>query len=243
MEGEARTALWLVAFAIDYAGPLFTFRVPGLPRVDASAWNVQTSHFAERYGLFVIIALGESIVITGDTVSKEALTTATSLAFAGAFLATGALWWLYFAASSRMAEQHLDRAPNRTTAVRDAYTYLHALLIAAIVIVAVGDELVIAHPTEALETAELVAVVAGPALYLLVHTAIRLRLSGTLAGRRLAGAAGCVLVGVVAQNADGLVVGLLLLGVLVAVILSDELLGSPSTTEAEATPAGSAVSA
>ena len=232
VDGELRTALWLVALVIDYSGPVTTFRVPGLARVPPSAWNVQTSHFAERYGLFVIIALGESIVITGDTVSKAELTTATSLAFAGAFLATGALWWLYFATASRMAEHHLATAPNRTTAARDAYTYLHAVLVAGIMLAAVGDELVIAHPTEALETAELVALVSGPALYLLAHTLIRLRLSGTVSWHRLAGAGACLLLGLVAQNADGLVIGLLLLLVLVATIFGDRMMGPPSLARA-----------
>ncbi len=232
VDGQTRTVLWLVAVAIDYSGPLFAFRVPGLPRVDISAWNVQSSHFAERYGLFVIIALGESIVITGDTVGRAELTRETSVAFAGAFLATAALWWMYFAAASRMAERHLESAPNRTTAARDAYTYLHVLLIAGIMVAAVGDELIIAHPTEPLETAQLVAVVSGPALYLLAHTAIRLRLAGTVSWHRLGGAVACLLVGVVLQDADGLVVGLLLLVVLVATILGDRVMGPPSPAQA-----------
>ncbi len=234
VDGPARTALWLVAVVIDYGGPLALFRVPGLPRVDASAWTVQTSHFAERYGLFVIIALGESIVTTGDAVGKAPLTTATSVAFAGAFLATGALWWLYFATASRMAEHHLQTAPNRTTAARDAYTYLHAVLIAGVMVAAVGDELVIAHPTEPLQTAELIAVVAGPALYLLAHTAIRLRLAGSISWHRLAGATACLLVALAAQDTDGLVVGLLLLAVLLATIVGDRVAGPPSPAQAYA---------
>ncbi len=108
------------------------------------------------------------------------------------------------------------------------------MLIAAIMLAAVGDELVIAHPTETLETAELVALVSGPALYLLAHTLIRLRLSGTVSWHRLAGAGACLLLGLVAQNADGLVIGLLLLVVLVATILGARRLGPPSLAQAGA---------
>ena len=76
VDGPARVAFWLAALALDYGGPLVTYRVPGLPRVAPEAWSVGTEHFAERFGLFVILALGESIVITGATTSALDLDTA-----------------------------------------------------------------------------------------------------------------------------------------------------------------------
>ena len=88
-DGPARTLLWLLALAIDYAGPLFTFWVPGLPRIPPSAWELEVSHFAERFQLFVILALGESIVVTGATASGEELDAARLAAFAVAFLGHG----------------------------------------------------------------------------------------------------------------------------------------------------------
>jgi low temperature requirement protein LtrA len=231
--GPERTALWVLALAIDYGAPAVTYRVPGLARLSPSAWSVQSSHFAERYGLFMIIALGESIVITGETVSSGGISTSTAVAFALAFVSTAALWWLYFAFVAHIAERHLAAAENRTAAARDAYTYLHVLLVAGVVVSAVGDELIIAHPRDVLGTSELVAVVAGPVIYLIAHAAIRLRLAGSVAWRRLGGAGACLVVGLVARDAEALVVGTLLVLILIAVIVGDRVLGA-SREEIEA---------
>jgi low temperature requirement protein LtrA len=182
---------------------------------------VTTGHFSERFGLFVIIALGESVVLTGATISEAELNMATLAAFAVAFLTTAALWWLYFTYVARIAERRLEMAANRTRMARDAYTYLHVVFVAGIIVSAVGDELVIAHPSEPLAGAEVAAVVAGPAIYLLAHALFRLRLTGTVNVRRLGGAVACALVGVLAADADALVVGALVLGVLVAVLALD----------------------
>ena len=220
--GAARTALWLVALAIDYGGPLALFWIPGRSFIGEAAWEVGTAHFAERFALFIIIALGESIVLTGATISTADLAAATVGAFAVAFLITAALWWLYFTYVVRIAERRLEMAANRTRVARDAYTYLHVVLVAGIIVSAVGDELIIAHPSEPLTAPQVAAVVAGPAIYLVAHALFRLRLTGTLSGRRLAGAAACALAGVIAADADAIVVGAIVLAVLVAVIGSEQ---------------------
>src|ERR687890_2652275 len=221
-DGPARTALWLVALAIDYSAPLALFWVPGIPRLGEDAWRVTTRHFSERFGLFVIIALGESIVLTGATISEAELNMATLAAFAVAFLTTAALWWLYFGYVARIAERRLEMAANRTRTARDAYTYLHVVFVAGIIVSAGGGQLVIAHPREPLAGAEVAAVVAGPAIYLLAHALFRLRLTGTVSVRRLGGAVACALVGVLASGADGLIVAALVLAVLVAVLVLDQ---------------------
>jgi low temperature requirement protein LtrA len=224
-EGEARTVLWLAALVLDYGGPLVLFWVPGRPRLAGETWQVETSHFAERFGLFVIIALGESIVLTGATTAGLELDTATVAAFGGAFVGTAALWWLYFASIAGLAEHALAAAPDRTLLARDAYTYGHVLIIAGIVLTAVGDELVIAHPSDELPTAELIAVVGGPVLYLLAQAALRLRMTGQVSPRRLTGALACVLVGFIGTGVSALVVGALLVAVLVGVIVADQIAG------------------
>ena len=225
-DGSARTVLWLAALALDYGAPLVTYWVPGLPRLTPDAWDVGSGHFAERFQLFIIIALGESIVITGSTTASHELTTATVVAFSLAFLITAALWWLYFNVVAAIAERRLAQAVNRTVLARDAYTYLHVVIVAGILLTAVGDEIVIAHPTEELKDAELVTVVSGPALYLLALVLLRLRMVGTIAERRLAGALACLAVGAVGTFAPALVVAGLLFAVLVAVIVSDQLAGA-----------------
>jgi low temperature requirement protein LtrA len=221
-DGTTRTTLWLAALALDYGAPLATFWLPGRPRLRPEAWEVGTEHFAERFQLFIIIALGESIVITGATTAELELTTATVAAFGVAFLSTAALWWLYFNLVAAIAQRRLAQAENRTILARDAYTYLHVVIVAGILLSAVGDELVIAHPTEELPDAELAAVVCGPALYLLAHVALRLRMTGSVSGRRLTGALGCLAVGAIGTFAPALVVAGLLFGVLVAVIVGDQ---------------------
>jgi low temperature requirement protein LtrA len=197
---------------------------------------VGTEHFAERFQLFIIIALGETIVVTGATTAELELTTARVTAFALAFLATAALWWLYFNLLAAMAERRLAMAENRTVVARDAYTYLHVVIVAGILLSAVGDELVIAHPTEELPDAELLVVVCGPALYLLAHVLLRLRMAGSVAGRRLAGALACLAVGAIGTFAPALVVAALLLGVLVAVIVGDQVAGVHRRQRGEPSP-------
>jgi low temperature requirement protein LtrA len=235
-DGSTRAVLWITALAIDYCAPLVTFWVPGRSRLSPEAWEVGTEHFAERFQLFIIIALGESIVITGATTSDLELTTARVVAFALAFLITAALWWLYFSLVATIAQRRLAQAANRTLLARDAYTYLHVVIVAAIILTAVGDELVIAHPTEELPDAELIAVVCGPALYLLAHVALRLRMSGTLGGRRLVGALACLAVAAVGTFAPALVVAALLFGVLVAVIVADHVAGARRRRRGEPSP-------
>jgi low temperature requirement protein LtrA len=170
----------------------------------------------------MIIALGETIVLTGATTAGLDLDLARVTAFAFAFVATAALWWLYFDYVARIAERRLALAPNRTQLARDGYTYLHAMLVAGIILAAVGDELVIAHPTQELPRAQLLAVVAGPAIYLLGHVLFRWRMAGSIAWKRLAGAVACLLVGVVGFELPALAVAALLVGVLAGVIVTEQ---------------------
>ncbi|MGH3078318.1 MAG: low temperature requirement protein A, partial [Gaiellaceae bacterium] len=237
-EESTRTALWLAALAIDYTAPFVTYWIPGRGRLSPTAWDVETSHFVERFQLFVIIALGETIVITGATASGLEIDLARVTAFGLAFLSTSALWWLYFGYVATIAERRLELTDRRTELARDAYTYLHAGIVAGIVLTAVGDELVIAHPTEQLPYDELAVVVAGPALYLLAHVAMRLRMAGTISARRLGGALACLAVGLVGLAVPALAVSALLVAVLVGVIVLEriaearrEARGAPSPLE------------
>jgi low temperature requirement protein LtrA len=236
VDGPARVAFWLAALALDYGGPLVTFRVPGLPRVAPEAWSVGTEHFAERFGLFVILALGESIVITGATTSALDLDTARFMAFGMAFLLTAALWWLYFTSVARIAQRHLELSENRTLLARDAYTYLHLIIVAGVIVSAVGDELVIAHPLEVLPGDQVAAVVAGPAIYLLAHALFRLRMAGSVSWKRLGGALVCVLVGFVGVYVPALVVAALLIAVLVAVIVSEYVAAARRSARGDPSP-------
>jgi low temperature requirement protein LtrA len=236
VEGSAQITLWIVALAVDYSAPFVLYWVPARPHLSGESWQVGTEHFAERFQLFVIVALGESIVITGSTTSELDLTRPTILAFGVAFLISAALWWLYFNIVARIVQQHLEGAGDRTTLARDAYTYLHVFIVAGIIVSAVGVELVIAHPEETLHGSELLAVVAGPALYLLAHVALRLRMTGTIGGKRLAGVVGCIAVGFLGPHVPALALSALLLGVLVAVIAAEQLAAARRVRRGQPSP-------
>ena len=233
---DARTALWLAALALEYGAPLVTYWLPGRARMPPEAWDVGSEHFAERFQLFIIIALGETIVITGATTAELELTTAVVAGFGLAFLSTAALWWLYFNLVATIAQRRLAETEHRTLLARDAYTYMHVLIVAGILVAAVGDELVIAHPTDELPDAELAVVVAGPVLYLLAHVALRLRMTGSVSPRRLVGALACVVVGVIGTSAPALLVGGLLVAILVGVIVADYVAGARRRRRGEPSP-------
>jgi len=134
VEGEARAALWLLALGLDYVAPLTLYRVPGLAKVAPEAWTLGTSHFAERFGLFVIIALGESIILAGATAADLELDWPMLMSLVIAFIGTAALWWLYFSTIAARVERSLAESEDPVLLARD-------LLVAVLVALAVTDEL------------------------------------------------------------------------------------------------------
>jgi low temperature requirement protein LtrA len=162
----ARLAWWAAALALESAGPLAFFHVPGLGRSSTADWDVDGHHLAERCGLFVIIALGESLLVTGATAAELPFNAANAGAFLVAFVGSVAMWWLYFDTGAERGARHFARADDPGRVARAAYTYLHLPIVAGIIVCAVGDEILLTH-TEHADTAGLVAILAGPALYLL----------------------------------------------------------------------------
>jgi low temperature requirement protein LtrA len=235
-DGSWRTAFWLVALALDYTAPLVTFWVPGRRPLAPTDWEVETAHFAERFQLFMIIALGESIVITGATTAGLELDTARITAFTLAFLGTAAMWWLYFDYVAGIAQRRLELAANRTVLARDAYAYLHVVLVAGVILWAVGDELVLARPTGVLSGSELTALVAGPAIYLIGHALFRLRMAGSVAWKRLAGALACVGVAGLGVFSPAVVVEALLVLVLIGVIGGEQVAAARRRARGEPSP-------
>jgi len=161
-----RMALWGVALAIVSIGPVAAFLVPGLGRSETRTWDVEGHHFSERCGLFIIIALGESILVTGAAFGETDWSAAAIAAFASAFLGTIAMWWLYFDIGAERAARALaqDKDPGRMA--RLAYTYFHIPIVAGIIVTAASDEMAVAHPGGHAEPAAVAALLGGPALYL-----------------------------------------------------------------------------
>jgi low temperature requirement protein LtrA len=219
--GGARVALWLVALAIDFAGPATRYWVPWLPRVMTDDWDIDSGHFSERFQLFIIIALGESIVIIGATASNLQVDIARGSAIAVAFLGSAALWWLYFSYVADIATRRLERSEDRGRLARDAYTYLHVPIVAGIIVAAVGDEIVIAHPGGTLHAPELVALAAGPMLYLVGHLVFRLRMAGSVSGKRLSAVFAIAVCGALGIALPALLVAALIAAVLVVLITAE----------------------
>ncbi len=166
LEADRRLACWALALLIELISPSLYFWVPGLGRSTLADWNVEGNHMAERCGLFVIIALGESLLVTGATFAELAWSPQGLMAFLVAVLGSVAMWWVYFDSGAERAHHRIAHSTDPGRQARIAYTYLHALIVAGIIVSAVADELVLVHP-EPTSDAGIIAIIAGPWLFLL----------------------------------------------------------------------------
>jgi low temperature requirement protein LtrA len=167
-DGTLQGALWALALVLDMGGPLL---------IDPSGWRLEPGHFAERHGLIVIIALGESIVAIG--VGAEAgVTTGIVVAACIGIAIAAALWWLYFDIVALVAERRLSNAApgrERNAIARDSFSYLHLPMVAGIVLVALGLKKTLEHVDDPLKVVPAAALLGGTAIYLLAHVAFRWR--------------------------------------------------------------------
>ena len=195
--GTAQAVIWILALAIDLAGP-FVFGVRG--------FQVSAGHFAERFGLIMIIALGESIVAIGAGLEGEIDAGVVAAAALGLIVAC-ALWWAYFDWVALDAESRFrrTRGDQRAMIARDAYSYLHLPMIAGIVLIALGVKKTIGDVDEPLKTVPAVALFGGIALYYAGHVGFRFRNTHTLYRGRLVALAVAVALIPLATEVDALV--------------------------------------
>jgi low temperature requirement protein LtrA len=184
-EGTAREALWLGALAVDYAAPVCGFATPGLGRSRTTDWTIVGEHLAERCQLLIIVAFGESILVTGATFGGLPLSAATLTAFVVAFAGSVALWWIYFDRGAEASSEAMSAADDPGRLGRSAYTYFHLPMVAGIIVAAVGDELTIAHPDAPATAATTAVILGGPALYLAGNALFKWAVWGRLAWSRL----------------------------------------------------------
>ena len=178
-DGTLQGALWALALVLDIGGPYF---------FGAEGWKLVPHHFAERHGLIVIIALGESIVAIGVGAEEKVDPGIVVAAVVGTAIAA-ALWWLYFdvvalVAARRLANAEVGREQNEMA--RDSYSFLHFPMVAGIVLVALGMKKTLGHVEDPLKLVPATALLGGTAMYLLAHVAFRYRHIHTLNTRRLA---------------------------------------------------------
>jgi low temperature requirement protein LtrA len=165
--GPARVAFWIAALTLECVGPVALYYVPGMGHSKTTDWKVDGAHMAERCALFVIIALGESILVTGATAASLPATNAAVCAFIVAFVGSVAMWWIYFNIGAERGSHHFAKAEDTGRVARAVYTYFHIPIIAGIVVCAVADEITIAHPGGHMEVSSAIVLLSGPALYLL----------------------------------------------------------------------------
>ncbi len=163
---QQRVLWWLGAILLEYAGPIAGYYVPGLGRSSTREWNISGSHMAERCALFIIIALGEGIVVTGATYSETPMQGLQTQAFLLAFLSSVLMWWLYFDVGARRGAQHIEHHGEPGRIARNAYTYLHMPIVFGIVLTAVSDEMLLAHPERSAEPRLVLFLCGGLAVYL-----------------------------------------------------------------------------
>ena len=215
LPGDRRLLLWIPAVVLDLYAPFAGYWLPRRGRAVTTDYDIDPGHFTDRCQGFIIIALGESIVLTGATAAHAGLTSTVVLCLGIAFVETAALWWLYFGAVAERSRLVMGACEDPGRLARDAYTYLHAPIVAGIIAVAVGDDLLIAAPTRALHGVGLAMVLGGPALYLLGESLFRLRMTGAANAQRLAVAAFLVLLAPIGSQISALA-----LSAMVAVLLS-----------------------
>ena len=214
LDGDARPALWLTALAADYAGPYLGHWTPGLGRSFPRDWDLEPNHFIERLELFLIIALGETIVATALTASDAPPTATRLLAVLVTFAFAVALWWLYFDFHADRALRVMRAAAGERGRLGRDLSYLHIPIVAGVIVTAVANEMVVAHPGEPLPQHGLALLGAGPVLYLLGSVGFKLRVLGAYWSKRV-----LATIAVAAVLAAGATLPALLLWSLVLVVL------------------------
>src|SRR3954452_528408 len=178
LDGDQRLVLWIPALALELAAPAAGYWLPGRGRTAPADYDIEGAHFVERCQTFILIALGESIVVTGATASAAGLTSAVVLCLIVAFVETAALWWLYFGTAAEQARARMSPCEDPGRLARDAYTYLPLPIIAGIIATAVANDLLIAGPHDAAREVALAMILGGPALYLLGESLFHWRMTG-----------------------------------------------------------------
>ena len=214
---SVRLPAWLIALVIEYGSASLGFRIPGLKAPGVDDWDVSGPHIAERSALFVIIAVGESFLVTGFAfVDQEA----SALGIVGLFLAfvNGvAMWWLYFDHGERAGTKAIAASNEPGRIARLAYTYVHAIIIAAIVLTSVSDKSLLEHPEGAMTLPVAVIIVGGPFCYLVGLLLFRWIVTRMLLVSHLVGLGLLALAGVAATALTPLGLGAVTSAVLVTV--------------------------
>jgi len=165
-EQSVRVYFWIAALAIEYIAPILRYRVPGLGAAPAETLDINGEHMAERCALFVIIALGETILTTGKNASSHLESSLTPLVLFVAFLSTVLMWWIYFHDGQEKAADKAEESSEPQATANHLFTYGHLPIIAGIILTAVGEDFALSHAHEHATLAQAFALLGGPILFL-----------------------------------------------------------------------------
>jgi low temperature requirement protein LtrA len=217
LEHEARLVAWVIALAIEYAGPASGFAVPGLGKSEVSDWDVSGAHMAERCALFVIICLGEAILVSGRTFSELPFSPLTTVVFITGFVGTVAMWWLYFRFGHERAAHRIEHEETPGGLARVAFTYAHIPILAGIIVHAVAVEFMFSHPHETGNLGVMASVLGGSGLFLAGNLWFKGATRGRLPLSHLAGLVLVILLAFVTPVAEVYLMGILATLVLIVV--------------------------
>jgi low temperature requirement protein LtrA len=216
-EGHSRLLLWTVALGIEYLSPAARFWVPKLGASSIEDWTVEGGHMAERCAGFIIIALGESIVVTGATFADLSWTAETVIAFVSAFIGALAMWWIYFHKGAEAGSEQISKSSEPGRLARLAYTYLHMPIVAGIILAAVADELVLTHPADHSDLKTVLSAIGGPILFLIGTILFKHTIRGWFQPSHGAGIAALAVLAWFASGLSPLMLSILTTAILVAV--------------------------
>ena len=221
---DLRAWLWLAAVAVDLLGGAVGFYTPGLGRSTTLDWTIEGRHLAERCQAFILIALGESIVLIGATLSGLAhITGAEVAAFAVALLGSAALWWLYFDRSADDAARVIAASDDPGRLGRSAYHFIHPVMVAGIIVGAAADELTLTDPDAVGHAPVSWMILGGVGLFLAGHTAFKMVIWRVLSWTRLGAIVVLALLGLAAPHLSALELGGCAAAVVLVVAVADYL--------------------
>ncbi|TNC50484.1 low temperature requirement protein A [Rubellimicrobium rubrum] len=186
-ENDLRYIFWLLAVGVELLSPSIGFWVPTMGRSSPEDWDIEGPHLAERCGLFIIIALGESLLVTGTTLQDINFSPANLAGFLAALACAVSMWWVYFDLGAHRGERALERSDTPGRLAQLAYTYLHMPIVAGIVVSAVGDAKVLEDPLGETTWVTGAVILAGPGLFMLGNLLFKAAVTGRRPVSHLAG--------------------------------------------------------
>ena len=215
--GESRLLLWAIALVIEYVSPAVRFWIPFHGASSVADWVIEGGHMAERCALFVIIALGESIVVTGATFAELTWTGENLAAFVSVLVGSIAMWWIYFHIGAEAGSEQISKSSEPGRLARLAYTYLHMPIIAGIIVSAVADELVLKHPGGHSDLKTVATAIGGPLLFLFGTVLFKHSFRGFLQLSHGAGIAALCALGFFASELSPLLLSILTTAIMIMV--------------------------